>query len=240
MRRIGILMHRDRGRSANLSDRVSERSCRAAAKRVGSIGRNVRIDYRWGDGDAERLSHARSRIWPRSRRTSSWPSATRRRWRRCCKRRRTVPIVFPIVADPVGAGFVASLGAAGRQRHRLSCMFEYGLSGKWLELLKEIAPAVTRVGGPAGSRHHRRDGPVRRDPGRGAVARGGGAARSTCATPARSSARSRLCALAEWRPDRDGERPTDSLHRDLIIALGGPAQAARDLLRTLLRRGRRP
>ena len=57
---------------------------------------------------------------------------------------RTVPIVFAVVADPVGAGFVESLARPGGNATGF-ISFEYGLSGKWLELLKEIAPGVTRV-----------------------------------------------------------------------------------------------
>jgi putative ABC transport system substrate-binding protein len=57
---------------------------------------------------------------------------------------RTVPIVFVIVIDPVGAGFVASLARPGGNATGF-LMFEYGLSAKWLELLKQIAPGVTRV-----------------------------------------------------------------------------------------------
>ena len=57
---------------------------------------------------------------------------------------RTVPIVFPIVVDPVGAGFVDSLARPGGNATGFIA-FEYSLSGKWLELLKEIAPGVTRV-----------------------------------------------------------------------------------------------
>ena len=57
---------------------------------------------------------------------------------------RTVPIVFAIVPDPVGAGFVQSLSRPGGNATGFM-MFEYGLSGKWLELLKEIAPGVTRA-----------------------------------------------------------------------------------------------
>ena len=57
---------------------------------------------------------------------------------------RTVPIVFTIVADPVGAGFVDSLARPGGNATGFM-NFEYSISGKWLELLKEIAPGVTRV-----------------------------------------------------------------------------------------------
>jgi putative ABC transport system substrate-binding protein len=55
------------------------------------------------------------------------------------------PIVFAVVADPVGAGFVKSLARPGGSATGFS-LYEYGLSGKWLEILKEISPAVTRVG----------------------------------------------------------------------------------------------
>ena len=57
---------------------------------------------------------------------------------------RTVPIVFVLVPDPVGAGFVDSLARPGRNVTGFT-PFEYGISAKWLELLKEIAPSVTRV-----------------------------------------------------------------------------------------------
>jgi putative ABC transport system substrate-binding protein len=57
---------------------------------------------------------------------------------------RSVPIVFANVVDPVGAGFVASLARPGGNTTGFSA-FEYSLSGKWLELLKEIAPNVTRA-----------------------------------------------------------------------------------------------
>jgi putative ABC transport system substrate-binding protein len=57
---------------------------------------------------------------------------------------RTVPIVFAIVVDPVGAGFVASLARPGGNATGFT-MFEYGMAGKWLELLKQIAPGVTRA-----------------------------------------------------------------------------------------------
>ena len=57
---------------------------------------------------------------------------------------RTVPIVFAVVPDPVGAGFVDSLARPGGNATGF-LMFEYGISGKWLELLKQIAPGVTRA-----------------------------------------------------------------------------------------------
>src|SRR5262249_16257973 len=57
---------------------------------------------------------------------------------------RSVPIVFVTVVDPVGAGFVANLAQPGGNATGFT-VFEYSMSGKWLELLKEIAPGVTRV-----------------------------------------------------------------------------------------------
>ena len=57
---------------------------------------------------------------------------------------RAVPIVFVIVSDPVGAGFVASLARPGGNATGFT-MFEFGMSGKWLELLKQIAPGVKRA-----------------------------------------------------------------------------------------------
>jgi ABC-type uncharacterized transport system substrate-binding protein len=107
-----------------------------------TIGRNVRIDTRWATTDAAEirrhaaelaalapdviLAHAATTVGPLLQAT------------------RTVPIVFPAVVDPVGAGFVDSLARPGGNATGF-ISFEYSLSGKWLELLKEIAPGLTRV-----------------------------------------------------------------------------------------------
>ena len=107
-----------------------------------SVGRNVRIDYRWGLGNAgnirkyaeELAALAPDVILISGNSTmSSMLQATR-----------TVPIVFVNVADPVGSGFVDSLARPGGNATGF-VQFEYNLSGKWPELLKEIAPAVTRA-----------------------------------------------------------------------------------------------
>ena len=103
---------------------------------------------------------------------------------------RTVPIVFAIVADPVGAGFVESLARPGGNATGFT-LFEYGISGKWLELLKQIAPRRDASGGPSGSRHRRRDRPVGRHPVRGAVVRGGLSPVERARRAPRSSAPSR-------------------------------------------------
>jgi len=105
-------------------------------------GRNVRIDVRWGTGDAGRnrrhaaelvelapdviLASGGSIVAPLLQVTS------------------TVPIVFTQTPDPVGAGFVESLARPGGNATGFS-IFDYSLGGKWLELLKEVAPRVTRV-----------------------------------------------------------------------------------------------
>ena len=109
---------------------------------AGPIGRNVRIDTRWAGADAAEirrhaaelaalapdviLAHGGSTVGPLLQAT------------------RTVPIVFPIIVDPVGAGFVDSLARPGGNATGFMSN-EYSLSGKWLELLKQIAPAVTRA-----------------------------------------------------------------------------------------------
>ena len=82
--------------------------------------------------------------WSRSRRMSSWPtgSSTVGPLQRAT---RTVPIVFVTTVDPVGGGFVESLARPGANATGFTA-FEYGMSGKWLELLKQIAPRLTRVG----------------------------------------------------------------------------------------------
>ena len=83
------------------------------------------------------------RNWRRWRRTSSWLTATRPS-SRLLQATRTVPIVFPNVVDPVGAGYVDSLARPGGNTTGFMG-FEYSIGAKWLELLKEIAPSVTRV-----------------------------------------------------------------------------------------------
>ena len=108
-------------------------------------GRNVRIEYSLGRAaNADRLSQIRGGIWSRSRRTSSWPLA-----RRACARllqvTRTVPIVFATGRRSGRRRVRRKPGAAGRQRHRFYARSNTASSAKWLELLKEIAPGVTRA-----------------------------------------------------------------------------------------------
>ncbi len=104
-------------------------------------GRNVHIDFRWGAGNvadmrknaAELVALAPDVILAVGQAVEPLLQATR-----------TVPIVFVIVPDPVGSGFVDSLSQPGGNATGFMT-FEYSLCGKWLELLKEIAPGVTRA-----------------------------------------------------------------------------------------------
>ena len=105
-------------------------------------GRNVRIDHRWAAADADRsrtyaaelVALAPDVILASGSQTVAALQQTTR----------TVPIVFVNVIDPVGGGFVASLARPGGNTTGFTS-FEYSLSGKWLELFKEIAPNLTRV-----------------------------------------------------------------------------------------------
>jgi len=105
-------------------------------------GRNVRIDHHWGAGDADNIHRLAAEIVALAPDVIlSGGSAT---IGPLLHATRTVPIVFVIVLDPVGSGFVASLARPGGNATGFM-QFEYSLSAKWLELLKEIAPRVTRA-----------------------------------------------------------------------------------------------
>ena len=104
-------------------------------------GRNVRIDFRWGAGDADRNHQYASELvalGPDVILATGSPTVEPLR-----RATRDIPIVFVQITDPVGAGLVASLARPGGNITGFT-NFEYGMSGKWLELLKEIAPRVTR------------------------------------------------------------------------------------------------
>ena len=139
VRRIGVLMY--------LPADDAEGQARLAAftqalKQLGwSDGRNLRIDTRWATADdirrhaAELVGLAPDVLLAATGTATVAP---------LLQATRTVPIVFLTVIDPVGAGFVASLARPGGNATGFT-MFEYGMSAKWLELLKEIAPRVTRA-----------------------------------------------------------------------------------------------
>jgi ABC-type uncharacterized transport system substrate-binding protein len=105
-------------------------------------GRNMQIDIRFGGGDAERIRKSAAELVALAPdvifATGSASVAA------MLQATRTVPIVFAIVPDPVGSGFVNSLSRPGGNATGFM-QFEYSLSGKWLELIKQIAPGVTRA-----------------------------------------------------------------------------------------------
>ena len=106
------------------------------------IGRNVRIDIRWAGGDADELRrHATELVALAPDVMLAHGTST---VRPLVQVTRSVPIVFPIAGDPVGAGFIDSLAQPGGNVTGFMTV-EYSFGGKWLELLKEVAPSVTRV-----------------------------------------------------------------------------------------------
>ena len=105
-------------------------------------GRNVRIDYRWGAGNADNIrKHAAELVALAPDVILANGTAA---MAPLLQATRTLPIVFTAVADPVGAGFVDSLARPGGNTTGFM-QFEYNLSGKWLELLKQIVPGLTRA-----------------------------------------------------------------------------------------------
>jgi putative ABC transport system substrate-binding protein len=107
-----------------------------------TIGRNVRIDIRWATSNAAEIRRHAAELAALApdvilaQGTSTLAPML--------QATRTVPVVFPVVADPVAAGFVDSLARPGGNATGFMS-FEYSLGGKWLELLKQIAPSVTRA-----------------------------------------------------------------------------------------------
>jgi putative ABC transport system substrate-binding protein len=139
MRRIGVLTGSS---ETDYPERFA--ALRHELQRLGwTDGRNVRIDYRWGGaGDVYKRRRDAGELVALtpdvilatgSPNVSALQQATR-----------SIPLVFVTVVDPIGAGFVASLARPGGNATGFT-PFEYGISAKWLELLKHIAPRVTRA-----------------------------------------------------------------------------------------------
>ena len=139
-RRVGVLMctavtiRKDRPVSRRFTRRYSNWAGPAAA----TCGSTIR----WGAGNPDDVAQIRGGTC-RARAGRHSGHGQFRHGRRVC-RQPSVPIVFTNVPDPVGAGFVESLARPGGNVTGF-LLFEYGMSGKWLELLKEVAPGVTRV-----------------------------------------------------------------------------------------------
>jgi putative ABC transport system substrate-binding protein len=140
MRRIGVLS----GLAAN--DPQGQATIAAFLQSLQQLGwadgRNARIDYRWGAGNAEDMRKYAAELvalGPDVMVATGGASVGP-----VLQATRTIPIVFANVPDPVGSGFVESLSRPGGNATGF-VQFEYNLSGKWLELLKQIAPNVTNA-----------------------------------------------------------------------------------------------
>jgi len=140
MRRIGVLMNRA---ADDPTGQARLKAFQQALQQLGwSDGRNVQIDVRWGENDADRSRRYAAELValaPDVILAGGTLSVAAVQ-----QASRSVPIVFASVADPVGAGFVDSLARPGGNATGFM-NYEYDFSGKWLELLKQIAPRVTRA-----------------------------------------------------------------------------------------------
>ena len=141
VRRIGLL------NSLAETDAEPQAWYAAFRKRLDELGwvdgRNIQLDYRWGNGSVERMQQFAKELVqlnPDVLVGITTPATAALR-----NETHTIPIVFAIVNDPVGSGFVASLAKPGGNITGFANI-EASLSGKWLELLHEIAPSVSRVG----------------------------------------------------------------------------------------------
>jgi putative ABC transport system substrate-binding protein len=141
MRRVGVLMN-------TVSD-DPEAQARIAAFVQGlqeagwAVGRNLRIDTRWGGGDSVRARRYATELVELN--PDVILAGTGATVQPLLQASRTVPIVFAHQIDPVGAGNVETLARPNSNTTGF-LQFEYSLSAKWLELLREVSPAVRRVG----------------------------------------------------------------------------------------------
>ena len=140
MRRVGVLLNRaaddpeETARVAAFLQRLQELGW--------TDGRNVRVDYRWAAADPDRSRTYAAELVALA--PDVILAAGSQSVAALQQTATTVPIVFVNVVDPVGAGFVARLARPGGNATGFT-PFEYSLSGKWLELFKEIAPNLTRI-----------------------------------------------------------------------------------------------
>ena len=141
MRRIGVLV------AAAADEPEYQARMAAFLQRLAQLGwtdgDNVRIDTHWATTNADELRRQAAEL-PALAPDIILSATGTATVAPLLLATRNVPIVFAIVIDPVGAGFVASLARPGGNATGF-LMFEYGLGGKWLELLKQIAPGVKRV-----------------------------------------------------------------------------------------------
>jgi putative ABC transport system substrate-binding protein len=141
MRRLGVLL-------SGPTEEDAEAQARAAALKLGLLehgwveGRNLEIDSRWGGADPSRMrGYAAELVALNPDVIFAAPTSALAEVQRAT---RTIPVVFAQVADPVGAGFVASLAHPAGNITGFA-LFDFAVGAKWLELLKQIAPSVTRA-----------------------------------------------------------------------------------------------
>jgi len=140
VRRIGILMGGTEG------DRQSEAGLAALRTALGQLGwtdgQNIRIELRWAGGDVERMKALAKELVALP--SDLLVAHTTQPVAALQRETRTIPIVFLVVSDPVGSGFVASLPSPGGNITGF-INIESSLGGKWIELLSEVAPSITRA-----------------------------------------------------------------------------------------------
>ncbi len=141
VRRIGLLMGYPEG---DLQAQANVSALREGLRTLGWIeGRNIRIDYRWAGADADKARTFAKEL------VGTTPDvivpSTNQVTAILQQETRTIPIVFAFVGDPVGSGFVTSLSRPGGNLTGFA-NFENSIGGKWLEVLREIAPRARRVG----------------------------------------------------------------------------------------------
>ena len=221
MRRIGVLEAR------TADDREGQARLAAFLQGLQELGwtdgRNVRIDYRWAAADADRSRTYAAELValaPDVILASASQSVAALQ-----QTTRTVPIVFVNVIDPVGAGFVARLARPGGNATGFT-PFEYSLSGKWLELFKEIAPNLTRIA-------------ILRDP---AIATGIGqyAAIQAMASPSFGVELSPIDVRDAGEIERDIAAFAREANGGLIVTASSGAVARRELIIMLAARHRLP
>ena len=140
VRRIGVLLYLA---ADDAEGQVRNTAFAQALAQLGwAVGQNLQVEHRWAAGDADRIRRYAAELvalTPDVILTTGAAGVAP-----LLQATRTVPVVFVLVPDPVGSGFVASLARPGGNATGFT-VFEYGISAKWLELLKELAPNLTRA-----------------------------------------------------------------------------------------------
>ena len=223
MRRIGVLM--------NTAADEPESQARLAAFMQGlqelgwAVGRNLRIDYRWSPGDLGRLRKDAAELvglHPEVILAGVGPTTFVLQ-----QVTRTIPIVMAQAIDPVGNGYIDSLAQPGGNTTGFT-QFEYSLAGKWMELLKEVAPGTRRVG-------------VLREPGGAAIAAAIGQWTMIQAVAQSFGAELKLINLQEANEIERGVTAfARSPNGGLIVVVSAASLTHRELIITLAARHRLP